>query len=139
MKNSLACVIFKEKKKNQQLFWGSLKNGKIIKKKDVLPESPVCSIVLKANYFWFQNIIKQMIRSLEEKILIIISTDFLTALSLNIFFQSKWWKLSLISWNLVGMMFVNQKQLKFGRIKGVSFFSLIIEILLKVALHIIKI
>jgi hypothetical protein len=32
-----------------------------------------------------------------------------------------------------------QKQLKFGRIKGVSFFSLIIEILLKVALHIIKI
>jgi hypothetical protein len=44
-----------------------------------------------------------LIKSLEEKILIIISdcpipTDFLTALSLNIFFQSKSWKLSQTQW-----------------------------------------
>ena len=66
--------------------------------------------VLKTNYFWFQNMIKQLIKSLEEKDINIISdclihTDFLTALSLNTFFQSKWWKLSLFSWNLVDMMF----------------------------------
>ena len=65
--------------------------------------------VLKTNYFWFQNMIKQLIKSLEEKDINIISdclihTDFLTALSLNTFFPSKWWKLSLFSWNLVDMM-----------------------------------
>jgi hypothetical protein len=35
--------------------------------KDFLPEINGCSIVLKGNYFWFQNIIKQLIKSLEEK------------------------------------------------------------------------
>jgi hypothetical protein len=60
--------------------------------KDILPESNGCAIVLKENYFWFQNIIKHLIKSLEgKKILIIISdcpirTNFLTALSLNTFF-----------------------------------------------------
>ena len=34
---------------------------------DILPESNGRSKVLKANYFWFQNIIKQLIKSLEEK------------------------------------------------------------------------
>jgi hypothetical protein len=31
--------------------------------KDILPESNGCAIVLKANYFWFQNIIKHLIKS----------------------------------------------------------------------------
>jgi hypothetical protein len=35
-----------------------------------------------------------------------IRTDFLTALSLNTFVQSKWRKLSMISWNLVDMKLV---------------------------------
>ena len=35
-----------------------------------------------------------------------IHRDFLTALSLNTFFQSKWRKLSMISWNLVDMTLV---------------------------------
>ena len=34
---------------------------------DILPKSNGRSIVLKANHFWFQNIIKQLIKSLEEK------------------------------------------------------------------------
>jgi hypothetical protein len=41
-----------------------LKNGKL--SQDILPERNDRSIVLKANYFWFQNIIKQLIKSLEE-------------------------------------------------------------------------
>jgi hypothetical protein len=89
------------------------------------PESNGCSIVLKARKQWlfycvesklfliskYNKTIDKVFRG--KKILIIISncpiyicTDFLTALSLNAFFQSKWWKLSLISENLVDMMFV---------------------------------
>jgi hypothetical protein len=51
MKNSLACVIFKEKKSTtfsiilrQLEKWGNYI-------KDILPESPGCSIVLKASQF----------------------------------------------------------------------------------------
>ena len=66
MKNSLACVIFKEKKINNIFnhFEAAWRVGKLLK--DILPESTGCSIVLKANYFWFQNILKQLIKSLEE-------------------------------------------------------------------------
>jgi hypothetical protein len=88
MKNSLACVTFKGKK--SIIFAISLRQLEKWEKlsKCILPETNGCSIVLKTNYFSFQNIIKQLIKSLEEKILIIISncpihvrTNFLTALS----------------------------------------------------------
>ena len=70
-----------------------MKNEKI--KKDILPENPGYSIELKASYT-FVVLISKYNKSLEEKNLIIISdcpihvpTDFLTALFLNIFFQSQ--------------------------------------------------
>jgi hypothetical protein len=51
MKNSLASVIFKEKKSTIfSIILKQLEKWENYKKKDVLPESPVCSIVLKANY-----------------------------------------------------------------------------------------
>ena len=66
MKNNLACVIFKEKKST--IFAIILRQlEKWENYKDILPESNGCAIVLKANYFWFQNIIKHLIKSLEEK------------------------------------------------------------------------
>ena len=68
MKNSLASVIFKEKKSisfaiilRQVEKWENHN-----KKKVILPESNGCSIVLKVNHFWFHNIIKQLTKSLEE-------------------------------------------------------------------------
>ena len=50
MKNSLACVIFKEKKLT--IFAIILRQlEKWENYKDILPESNGCAIVLKANYF----------------------------------------------------------------------------------------
>jgi hypothetical protein len=77
---------------------------------------------LALGYNIFQNCfyrnLKFRSRELENKLIVIsdcpICTDFLTALSLNIFFQSKWWKLSLISWNLVSMMFVFKNKIRFN-------------------------
>jgi hypothetical protein len=47
MKNSLACVIFKEKKSTIfSIILKQLEKWENYKKKDVLPESPVCSITI---------------------------------------------------------------------------------------------
>ena len=51
VKRKIVLLVWFLKRKNKhffQLFWGNLKNGKIIKK-DILPESPGCSIELKAS------------------------------------------------------------------------------------------
>ena len=94
MKNSLACVIFKEKNQQfLQLFSGSLKNGKIIKRylirKPWLFYRVENKLILISKY---NKTIDKIIRG-KQKLLIIsdcsIRTDFLTALSLSLFFQSK--------------------------------------------------
>ena len=90
MKNSSACVIFKE---NKSTFFAiilrQLEKWKIIKRyqtrKPWLFYRVESKLVL--------NIIKQLIKSLEKKNVIIVSdcpmhTDFFTAFSLKTFFQS---------------------------------------------------
>ena len=129
MKNSLACVIFKEKNQQfLQLFSGSLKNGKIIKR--YLIRKPWL-------FYWVENkliliskynkTIDKIIRG-KQKLLIIsdcsIRTYFLTALSLSLFFSIK--MMETIPDQLESCRYdvCVQKQVKFGMIKGVSFFTL---------------
>ena len=79
------------KRKNQQflqLFWGSLKNGKIIKRHFTRKQWLLYSV--ESKLFLISKYDKTIDKVLRKKILIIISNcPILTALSLDIFFSIK--------------------------------------------------
>ena len=132
MKNacSLACVIFKEKKFQLffQLFWGSLKNGKIIKRyltrKPWLFYRVESKLVLISKY---NKTIDKDFRG-EKKIIIsdcsIYTYRFFDSIIFKYFFSIK--MMETIPDQLESCRYdvCVQKQLKLGLIKGVSFFKL---------------